>query len=66
MQFDITDLEMHDFEFWEKTAAKIIGVCTVQQGFTGVTEFPNAYMPVEQRVKEDQYEQLQVIGDALG
>ena len=24
MQFDISVLKMHDFEFWEKTAAKII------------------------------------------
>ena len=36
------------------------------QGFTGVAELPNACMHVEHRVKEDEYEQLQVIRDALG
>ena len=36
------------------------------QGTTGVAELPNACRQFEQRVKQDKYEPLQVIGDALG
>ena len=35
-------------------------------GFPGVAELTNAGRHVKQRVKQDKYEQLQVIGDALG
>ena len=38
----------------------------VEQGFTGVVELPNVCRHVQQRVKEDKYEQVQVIGDELG
>ena len=52
MQFDIAVLKMHDFEFWEKTAAKIIGEAKM------LTYEDLSPLPLELALEKDSYQHL--------